>query len=238
MVARKRMSSDVSTIVGSDVSACLAAERRHRFFDVGDDGVLAAALKEPDGRLDLRTHAAGRELPRCLQSLDFAQRDMIEPALGRLAEVSRHFRHGSEDHQMTDAQHVGHVCAGEILVDHCGNAGANALGPAHDRNAATAAGDHHRAAPRQNLDQGDVDDMARPGRGHHVAPAAARVLAHQPAEFGADAFRLLLGEERPDRLGGVGEGRIVGVDLHLRQHAGDVALAIGLAQRILQRLHQ
>ena len=42
----------------------------------------------------------------------------------------------------------------------------------------------------------------------------------------------------PIGLVGIGEGRIVGVDLHLRQQAGDVALAVGLAQRVLQRLHQ
>ena len=64
------------------------------------------------------------------------------------------------------------------------------------------------------------------------------VLAHQPAELGADGLGLLLGEEGADRLAGVREGRIGGVDLDLRQHAGDVAGAVGFAQRVLQRLHE
>ena len=55
-----------------------------------------------------------------------------------------------------------------------------------------------------------------------MAPAAAGIFPHQPAELGADAFRLLGIEERPNWLGWIGEGGIVGIDLHLGQQAGDV----------------
>ena len=67
------------------------------------------------------------------------------------AEVDQHLRHGGEHDHGVDAEDVGHVGGGEILVDHRFDAEAGAVGVADDRDAAAAAGDDDGAAARQRV---------------------------------------------------------------------------------------
>ncbi|MHC4384872.1 MAG: hypothetical protein ACYS0J_18845, partial [Planctomycetota bacterium] len=63
-----------------------------------------------------------------------------------------------------------------------------------------------------------LDDLRRHGRGHEPAPAAAGVLADDPAEVAFAPLRLRLGEERPHGLRGRLEGGVPGVHHNLGHH--------------------
>ena len=71
------------------------------------------------------------------------------------------------------------------------------------------------AGLREVADRLELDDLARLGAGHDAAPAAARVLAHGEALLEHHLLRLGLAVEGADRLGGGGEGLVLGVDGHL-----------------------
>jgi hypothetical protein len=106
---------------------------------------------------------------------------------------------------VVDAEHIGHVGRSEVLVDHSGNASADALGPAHHGNAATAACNHDGAAPRQHLDQRDVDELARPRRGNDMARAHLRIALGP--DHGRHHMRALVrssGQRSGQLAGGIG----------------------------------
>ena len=48
-----------------------------------DDRALAAALEKADRGIDLRSHAARREMPFAMKSLDLLQADLRQFASGR-----------------------------------------------------------------------------------------------------------------------------------------------------------
>ena len=112
-----------------------------------------------------------------------------------------------------------------------------ALGLVH-RDAAAAAGHHHQAGVHHIPDGLDLDDGHRLGGGHHPAPAPAGVLNHVVAPLGHHPVRLFAGHEGADGLGGVGEGRVGGIHLHLGEHCGhtlgDAPVQQLLPQGVLQ----
>src|SRR4051812_9058491 len=114
---------------------------------------------------------------------------------------------------------------------------AYAFGPTDHRNTAAAAGDHDRPPPGEHLDQREVHDVTRSWRGHHMTPAATRVFEHEPPQLPRERLPLFLGKEWADGLARLLEGRVLGIDLHLRQETRDMARVVGLPQRVLERLH-
>ena len=88
------------------------------------------------------------------------------------------------------------------------------------RDASAAAGHHHKARLHHVPDGLDLHDGLGPGGGHHPAVAPSGVLHHLVVPLGHQLIGLLLGHEGPDGLGGVGEGRVLGVHLHLGKDGG------------------
>ena len=100
-----------------------------------------------------------QEMPLGMESANLAERHAIQGLLIRLAEVDRHPRHGAENHEIGNAEHIGHKRRRPILVDHRLDAAALPFRAADYRNAAAAAGNGHGAALCDGLDQGNVDDV-------------------------------------------------------------------------------
>ena len=104
--------------------------------------------------------------------------------------------------------------------------------------AAAAAGHHHQAGLHHVPDGLDFHDGLGPGGGHHPAVAPAGVLDDVIASLGHHALGLLPGHKGPDGLGGVPEGGVVRVHLHLGQHRGhplgDAPVQHLLPQAVLQ----
>src|SRR5439155_20830194 len=65
-------------------------DREAEMLEVRDHGVFAARFQELDDRLDLRPHAARRELPLRAVPPRFGGREPVEEPLARLAEVESH----------------------------------------------------------------------------------------------------------------------------------------------------
>src|SRR5262249_819074 len=112
------------------------------------------------------------------------------------------------------------------------------LAAADDWYAAAAAGNHDRSTVCNYLDERYVSNVLWLRRRHAMPPSAPRVLSHFQAHFRPQSTCFLLSVEIADRLRRIAEGRILWINLNLREQAHDVARAIGSPQRIFQRLHQ
>ena len=126
---------------------------------------------------------------------------------------------------------------GEVLVDHRVDAGERAAAP-HHGHAAAARADDEGAGLGEVAHGLELDDLPGLGAGHDAAPAAARVLAHGEALLEHHLPRLGLGVEGADRLGGRGEGLVLGVDGHLGDDGHHRHLELALAQVVGQRLRR
>ena len=141
--------------------------------------------------------------------------------LGRLAPIQVDGIGIGQDQQGIGLDLPGQVGGGHVFVDHRFDAGQALAIPGH-RNAATTGTDDEVALGDQGFDGVAFDDaLGQRGR-HHAAEELAvgldapLLLGRQGAGFG---FLI----DGADKLGRIGEGRILGVDLHLGQQRGDVA---------------
>jgi hypothetical protein len=116
------------------------------------------------------------------------------------------------------ASALGEERRGSVLVDNCVDA-LQVPVPAHDRDPAPPAGDGNRSRGDERADRIQLDDVERPGGGDDAPEAAPRVLDELPATVAAEGSRLLLAVEGADRLGGLGERRVVGIDVDVREEA-------------------
>ena len=89
-------------------------------------------------------------------------------------------------------------------------------------------------ALHQGLDGVQLDDGHGLGGGHHAAPAPAGVLHHIIAPLRHHAPGLLLGHEGADGLGGIPEGGVLGIHLHLGEHGGNALLNVPVQQLLPQ----
>ena len=149
-----------------------------------------------------------------------------------------HLLHGGEDDEAVGVQLAGQAGGGKVLVDDRRRAlEVEALGLEHGDTAA-AAGNDHQTGVHHVLNGLNLHDGLGTGRGHHTAVAASGVLHHGVVALFHKDVGLLLGHEGADGLGGLGEGGVVGVHLHLGQHGGNALLDAAaehlLPQRVLQ----
>src|SRR6185369_15777518 len=131
--------------IANDMGAALAGDRGQGALEVRDDRALAARLDVADRRLDLGSHAAGSEMAGALVGLHLRKRHGGEALLARLAEIDRDALDRREDEESLDAERARELDRGEVLVDYRLDALPVAVRVAHHRDAAAAAGDHHRA---------------------------------------------------------------------------------------------
>ena len=109
--------SGYSCIVGHNVRAGLTPQRRHGFFEMRDDHTLAAALQEPQRRVDFWAHASRREMSVIVKCSQFLRGNLIDLSLIRSAEIDRNLRNGGQNYQQLNSEDIGHVGRREILVD-------------------------------------------------------------------------------------------------------------------------
>ena len=83
----------------------------------GDDHPPATVLQEVYGRLDLRLHAARREVPLLDVALSFGDAHAIDAALLRFAEVEGHLVHRRRDDEDAGLEVLGQQAGGSVLVD-------------------------------------------------------------------------------------------------------------------------
>src|SRR4051812_34341000 len=179
--AKRPAMAESSALAANDMGAARTLERGARVVEVRDDRALAARLDVADRGLNLGTHAALGKVTGALERLELAQRDGLEVALLRFAEIDRDALDRSEDEQFLQLKRLREDHGREVLVDHRLHALPVASCVAHHRDAAAAAGDHHRTRVEQHLDHAQVHDGARLGGGYAMAPAAAGVFHHAPA---------------------------------------------------------
>src|SRR5207237_4420812 len=102
--------------------------------------------------------------------------------------------------------------------------------------AAAAAGYYDEAAARKVADGVGLEDRLGLRAGDDATPAAAGVLADCPVVLRGERLGARLFHVRADRLGGIGEGRIVAIDDRQRDDrdrlAGDAAAPELVAQRL------
>ena len=215
------------------------ARARSTFSGSVTIAVRAAALEEADHRADLRAHAALREV-RALGEvgLRLGQRHPVDPLLLRRPVAKRDLLDGGRDHQQLRSDHGREQRAGEILVDHRRDAAEVPVRVCDDRDPAAADRDDDEAGVHQRPDRVLLDDPERGRRRDHAPPASPRVLAHGPALLVAPPHRRRLVHERADRLRRVGEGRIVGRHLHLRDDGDGVAVDAEPAEVVLEVLRE
>src|SRR3954465_12318287 len=82
-----------------------------------DDGAAAASLDEPECGLDLRAHAAARELPRSRVRAQLGGGDALQRPGRRRPEVDHHVRDVGRDDQHLRLEFPGEQGRGQVLVD-------------------------------------------------------------------------------------------------------------------------
>src|SRR3954453_5211677 len=172
------------------------AERVAEVFDVGDEGLAAAAGDELDCGFDLWSHRAGGELPFGEVPLRVGDGEAGDRSLRRLFEIDRYFCHAGQHYVHLGAQFGGEERRGKILVDDCFHAAPLAVASAHDGDSAAAGGDHDGGAVEHVNDRLVVQYAQRPGGRDEVAPAATPFLAHRPAEVAFERLGAVAGEVR------------------------------------------
>ena len=127
---------------------------------------------------------------------------------------------------------------GEILVDHGFNTPPNSRCiPHHGDSTATARNDYGSAAG-QGINQGNVADVSRFRRWHHLTPAPPGIFFHCPAKLSLEAFCFFLAVKIPNRFGGPRKSGVAGVYFDLRDQPDRVSWISRIAQRVLESLHQ
>src|SRR3989475_2069813 len=208
-------------------------------LEVRDHRVFAAGLEELDDGLDLRPHAARRELPLREVLPRFGGREPVEEPLARLAEVEGYPRDVRRDHEVLPPDRPREHRGGEILVNHRLDADELAV-PPDDRDASAARRDNDPSVALAHAPPEDVflDDVNGPRGGHDAAPAAPFVVHHLPAFRLLDddlVFPRIVGADRFRR---VRESGVLRVDEHLGHDADDIALDLAGRELVAQRLRQ
>ena len=89
----------------ADPRALLPAERLAKGLGRGDEALGAGvALEERERRLDLRAHAAGRELAVLCVLLQLADANLLERPCGGLIEVDHHLVDGRQDDEASGSE--------------------------------------------------------------------------------------------------------------------------------------
>jgi hypothetical protein len=101
-----------------------------------------------------------------------------------------------------------------------------------DRDAAAPGADHDAPTLEEPLERLEPEDALRQRRGHDAAEAFAVGLEH-PALILGEPLGVLLRVDRPDRLRRIGEGGVVGVDLHQREKRRETLLERQLVPELL-----
>ena len=179
------------------------------------DGGLAGRAGEVAGGDHLREHRAGGELVAMLGEERVGVRAHDRALLGRAEADERRRRVGRHDEDV-GVDVAREQAAGVVLVDHGLDADELPSGPVGGRDAAAAGADDDAALLEQPADRSVLEDALRCRRRHDAAHAVA-VGLEGPAAVGRELVGLVGGVQRPDRLGRVGERRIVGVDLDHRE---------------------
>ncbi len=140
---------------------------------------------------------------------------MVDPFLVGFSEIQSHLFHCGGDDQQIGVDLGRQQCGGHVLVDDGSHTTQVAVLISDYRYPAAAHANHDDTGIHQLPDDVDLDDALRLRRGHHPAPPASGVLDHRPPLILLSLLGLGLVEERPDRLGRVEHGRVVGSYFHL-----------------------
>src|ERR1019366_9763221 len=116
---------------------------------------------------------------------------------------------------------VGQLCRCVVLVDNRIDAVPDVASTC-DRDPPTAIGHHNMTSVQQTPHCPDLHEPAGPGGGHDATVSAAAVLDDVPSASLGQPGGLALGEERSDRLGRVGELRVLQIDDDVTKDAHDV----------------
>ena len=176
-------------------------------MQVGNDGA-AAGTGKGDGSLYLGQHGTGSELVLADVLLRLGNAHLLQALLIGLAPVDGNTVHSGEDEQRIRVQQLRDLGGSKVLIDNRGNAYQLAV-LLDDRDSAAADGDDNRAGFYNSLYYVLLHHVNGLGGGNDTAVAAAGILDHGKALGRGDLFRLLLGIESADGLGGLLESAVV-----------------------------
>src|SRR2546428_4610034 len=151
-------------------------DRGPEMFEARDHGVFAARFQELHDRLDLRPHAARRELPLREVLPRLGGREPIEEPLARLAEVEGYPQDVRRDHEVLPPDRPREHRGGELLVNHRLDADQPAVPPDDgDASAARRDDDPSVAVAHEPPEDVLLDDVKGARAGRDPAPAASLV---------------------------------------------------------------
>src|SRR4051812_46189219 len=182
---------------GEDGAGVVPTDGVGDVFQGRDDGSAwsgrgPAGLHEAEDGVDLRAHAAARELALRGVRLQFGDRHPPQRAPGRRPEVDHDVRDVGGDDEGVGVELGGQDRGGEVLVDDGLDTAQRGAVPAvvRHRDAAAPGADDDEAGRGERMDGGGVDDGLRLRRGDDAAPALlAAVLPDLPERD--EPFRLL-----------------------------------------------
>src|SRR5438093_6244699 len=198
-----------------------------------------APLQEFDDGLDLRAHAAGRELAVREVLLRLGDRHAIEELLGGLAEIQGDLGDVRRDYEVLPSDRLREDGCRVVLVNYGLDADEFAV-LADDRNPTASRGNHDAsiAVPDEHADDVLLDDVHRPRGRHDSPPTPALVVRHLPAFRFLDEDLVVPQIIRTDRFRRIREGRIAGVDEDLRHDAGDVPMDLSKGELVAKGLRE